>query len=99
VPALLALCGDERDLSVKQAPRNACVREDAGEAFAQQEEAFSDGMEVALDENWWNHGDAVVRPRIPADVSVFDAMRPARPGSDRHEQSGGDSWTRHQGQR
>ena len=71
VSLLLALCGDKRDLSVKEVPLSASAQDDVVAAFRQQEVAFREGQEMPFDENWLNEGDEIATSPIPADVPVF----------------------------
>ena len=68
---LLALCGDRRELSVKDVPLSASAQEDVNDAFFRQEAAFRHGEETPFDENWLNEGNEIATAPIPAEVSVF----------------------------
>ena len=68
---LLALCGDKRDLSVKEVPLNASAQQDVGDVFHQQETAFRDGDEVPFDQDWLNEGHEIVTSPVPSGVDVF----------------------------
>ena len=68
---LLALCGDKRDLSVKEVPLNASAQQDVGDVFHQQETAFRDGDEVPFDQDWLNEGHEIVTAPVPSGVDVF----------------------------
>ena len=71
---LLALCGDKRDLLVKEVPLSASAQEDVSDAFLRQESKFREGQEIPFDENWLNEGDEVATAPIPAEVSVFSKI-------------------------
>lgn len=72
--ALLALCGERRDLSVSRVPLDGPTHEAVTEAFIAQEAAFRHGEEMPFDQNWVNEGYEISTMPIPPDEGVFDQI-------------------------
>ena len=74
MPLLLALCGDKRNLSVKEVVLIQSTQNDVNSVFLEQEETFRDGGELEFDSNWINEGKEIAVTAIPDDLSVFDGI-------------------------
>ena len=72
--ALLALCGERRELSVRRVPLDGPTHEAVAEAFIAQEATFRDGEETPFDQNWVNEGYEISTMPIPASERVFDQI-------------------------
>ena len=72
--ALLALCGERHELSVRMLPLSADVHQAVAEAFANQEATFRGCPEAPFDENWLNEGKEISTTPIPEDVDVFSEI-------------------------
>ena len=75
--ALLALCGEKRDLSVKEVRLSESAHAAVAEVFAAQEAAFRDGDERPFDQNWKSEGNEISTTPIPASEKVFERINAA----------------------
>ncbi len=72
--ALLALCGEKRDLSVKEVRLSESAHADVSAVFAAQETTFRDGDERPFDQNWKSESNEISTTPIPPDEQVFDRI-------------------------
>lgn len=75
--ALLALCGEKQDLSVKDVKLSAAAHDAVAEAFRNQEAAFRDGEEQPFDQDWLNEGDEIATTPVPESETVFYEISPS----------------------
>ena len=75
--ALLALCGEKRDLLVKEVRLSESAHEAVAGIFVAQETTFRDGEERPFDQNWKSEGNEISTTPIPADEQVFDRINDA----------------------
>ena len=73
--ALLALCGERNDLSIKEVPLNREVQGDVMAAFSAQEQTFRLGEETPFHQNWMNESKDIVTTLIPSNVTVFKDIK------------------------
>ena len=72
--ALLALCGERRELSIKRVRLNASLHEEVTLELGSQETYFRSGQEVPFDQNWTSEDDEISTVAIPEDEGVFDQI-------------------------
>ena len=75
--ALLALCGERRDLTVNEVRLSESAHADVAEVFAGQEEVFREGDERPFDQNWRSEDGEISTTPIPAHEKVFDRINSA----------------------
>lgn len=85
--ALLALCGEKQDLSVKDVNLSAAAHDAVAEAFSSQEAAFREGEEKPFDQDWLNEGDEIAVSAIPESETVFHQINPSAATRSRDDQA------------
>ena len=75
--ALLALCGEKQDLSVKDVNLSAAAHGAVAEAFLSQEATFREGEEKPFDQDWLIEGDEIAVAPVPESETVFHQINPS----------------------